>query len=113
MPSEIAPFDRCARLALCPVFSITSFCTCLLTFEVRHHPFWDLNSSSIVQVARGGLEEEEGLGRNLVVELLCVLDVVAPDGNDLAARGTECGCHDDWLGCLMGNQASKSNVATR
>ena len=35
------------------------------------------------QVGRCGLEEEEGLFRNRVVELLDVVEVVAADGDDL------------------------------
>jgi hypothetical protein len=39
-------------------------------------------------IARGGLQEEKGLSRNFVVQLLCVLDIVPCEGrNQEKGRG--------------------------
>lgn len=64
-----------ARTALVPVPSVVL----VRTFKVAVDPLGHLDDTAIVDVRRGGLEKEEGLFRNRVPELLCVISVVAPD----------------------------------
>jgi hypothetical protein len=47
------------------------------------------------EIRARGLEEVEWLFRDLVVELLDVVDIVATDADDVAASADKVGSHDE------------------
>lgn len=72
---------------------------------MSHDALWDLNLAAVVEVAGGGLEEEEGLSGNGIVELLCMLGEVPADGDDLATLCAEevshCGARNIDARCRL------------
>lgn len=56
---------------------------------MRLYTTWDFNRALIINIRRRGLQEEEGLSWDSIVELLCVLGKIAPNSYDLAALCAE------------------------